>query len=96
MANKKKEMDQLTKDSIAAYEAGMSYGQWMTLRGAPAIKQRVETTEDDGYRKCAICDNRFLAEGRQKKKKYCSRECYERAMSILKSGKYKRGGDNGN
>lgn len=77
---KKKEMDQLTRDSIAAYEAGMSYGQWMTLRGAPAIKPRVETTEDDGYRKCAMCDNRFSTEGHASKKRYCSPECYKEAM----------------
>jgi hypothetical protein len=41
--------------------------------------------DEDGYRKCAVCDNRFIANGRTKNKKYCSRECYERAMILIKS-----------
>lgn len=71
---KKTEMDQLTKDSISAQKAGMSYGKWKALH--PHTDEVPKPAEEDSEwtRICPVCGKRFTLDG-WKRKKYCGIEC---------------------
>ena len=74
---KKKEPDYLTLCSIAAQEAGMSYGKYMAMhRYHPPIKSdREDAGAPQGTPKiCPQCGKEFT-QGKIKQKIYCSLEC---------------------
>ena len=66
----KKEMDQLTKDAVAARKAGMTYGKYI------AMTKPVNTVpEEEGYRHtCAHCGVEFITRYRRLRK-FCSDQC---------------------
>lgn len=74
---KKTEMDQLTKDSISAEKAGMSYGKYMAMKHIPPKTPKVVDDEQAHY--CAEC-GKVIVHYRTGKK-YCCHRCYEIAMS---------------
>jgi predicted nucleic acid-binding Zn ribbon protein len=78
-------MDQLTKDSISAQKAGMSYGQYMALKPKKACSPKLEIEDDFQY--CAVCGE--AVDGR-KGKKYCSPRCYEEAMQAKARERYRK------
>lgn len=51
-------MDKLSADSMAAREAGMSYGKYMALNHKP-VERKPEPVEDGG-RVCKICGAKFF------------------------------------
>ena len=69
-------MDQLTRDSIAAQKAGMSYGKWKALHPMSKVESAPAVTE----KVCEIC-GRYIPirdRGSGANKKYtCSPGCAE-------------------
>ena len=72
-------MDQLTRDSIAAQKAGMSYGKWMALHYVPPVeveipKQEVkpEAKEEAPQRLCGTCGRPVRGHANRR---YCSDAC---------------------
>lgn len=67
-------MDNLTRDSLAAQAAGMTYGKYMAQRGTqPVPAKRIEPVTGQGQRThCAVCGEPIQPGG---KRKYCSGEC---------------------
>lgn len=73
--------DNLTLCSIAAMQAGMSYGQFMAMGGyAKAAKKAKEPKPEVPIRICMNCGKVFPMERRSHLSKYCSPEC-QRAAS---------------
>ncbi len=88
---KRKKLDRLTRDAIAAQEAGMSYGKWKALHpNTPEEDEEPETDEDAGKIKkpapialrpnqrlgtCAHCGRPFALGFKQSNKLYCSTDC---------------------
>ena len=68
-------MDRLTSDSIAAVNAGMTYGKWKALHPHTEVKNEVPVK---GAKPCKVCGKvipkRASTSGRQRKL-YCSSEC---------------------
>lgn len=83
---KKKEMDQLTKDAIAARENGMSYGQWMAMHCTH--KEAPTKAQNEDVPKCAVC-GKVMVDAR-KGTKYCSDECYAYAMNEKAKERYRK------
>ena len=75
---KVEELDQLTKDSIAAQKAGMSYGKWKALRPMKTKphKEPIEVVTDKPT--CIVC-GKPLPEA-TRRKVYCSDECKDRCL----------------
>ena len=80
-------MDQLTRDSIAAQKAGMSYGKWKALHYRPEVipvavvepePVVVPEVKQTPERICAICGEK-LPRGRRSDAKYCSPFCHAEA-----------------
>ena len=68
----KKEMDQLTKDAVAARKAGMTYGKYMATKNPTVIVR-----EPEGYKHtCLFCGKEFYIK-HKKLRKYCSDLCRE-------------------
>jgi endogenous inhibitor of DNA gyrase (YacG/DUF329 family) len=84
---KEKEMDQLTKDSISAEKAGMSYGKYMAMKHIE-VEAPKKKTEDDEVLKCAICGKVML--NVRKNRMYCSPDCYAIAMSARARDRYRK------
>ena len=72
MAAKKKEMDQLTRHSISAQKAGMSYGKWIAINRPPKETKK-EIVEEDLVQHCAVC-GMVIMNYRTGKKYYCHRD----------------------
>ena len=92
-----KEMDQLTKDSISAEKAGMSYGKWKALHPhTPQVEEVPEVQPTgEGYKACMICGKMFSTVGVGKAtNRYCSQDCYYEAIRIRSREVYKRRTDN--
>ena len=74
---RKKEPDQLSKDSTAALRAGMSYGKWKALQwekaGMPAIRKQQEV-DPEANTICRYCGKGFYAKFKHKRV-FCSEEC---------------------
>ena len=72
---KSKKPDYLTLCSIAAQEAGMSYGKYMALHGynPPIIRREPDDNEDDNAI-CPECGKPFHKT--DKCRVYCSFDCY--------------------
>lgn len=92
---KKKEMDQLTKDSIAAQKAGMSYGQWKALHPNTGEAPKPVEVDIERIRTCVICGKQFVV-GVGKSKKYCGVECSYEAKRIRCRDAYRRRKENEN
>ena len=71
---RKREPDQLDKDSTAAWKANMSYGKWKALQwekaGMPAIRKEEEPV---GNTICRYCGKAFTTTSPNKG--FCSDEC---------------------
>ena len=74
-----KKLDYLTLCSIAAQEAGMSYGKYMAKYGwnPPIMRQQQEEPEgqEDGMIVCPECGKQFYKTNHSRV--YCSYECYK-------------------
>lgn len=74
--------DNLTLCSIAAMQAGMSYGQFMALGGYAKVAKRAEEPKPEfTTRICMHCRKEFSMEGRSHLSKYCSPECQRKASA---------------
>lgn len=67
---KKKEMDQLTKDCIAARKAGLSYGKWKALQAPQKPKKEKEKHSDKFCRVCGA-----MIPKTSKRMAFCSYDC---------------------
>lgn len=89
---KEKELDNLTRCSIAAEKAGISYGKYMSmLYGKRQAKAEKEQRPAEKPKKvfnpnpkipvkvCAYCGKEFQTAGRSANCKYCSWECSDGA-----------------
>lgn len=75
-----KESDNLTLCSIAAQNAGMSYGQFMAMGGYAKVAKQAEESKQEGPHKiCVGCGKRFPAASRRLGATYCSPECQQKA-----------------
>lgn len=84
---RKKHLDNLTKDVLAAQEAGMSYGQYKALH--PHTKEDDEPEElvtdcDKKALVCIQCGKTFVVPRYQTNKKYCSEGCRDKAYLARK------------
>lgn len=71
---KEKEMDNLTRCSIAAQKAGMSYGKYMAAKeSSPEVQD--PDCDPAKIRICQNCGRPFSMIGRYPTSKYCSEEC---------------------
>lgn len=102
---KRKPLDRLTRDAIAAQEAGMSYGQYKALHPhTPEEDEEPETDEDAGEIKknapivlrpgqrlgtCAHCGRPFAMGAQQTNKRYCSIDCRIKHGNDLKNARQK-------
>ena len=83
MKRKKTTLDRLTRDAMAARAAGMSYGKYKALHPhTEELEPEEEIVLDDDRRNmiCLHCGKSFVAYGHEKRKKYCSDECREKAQ----------------
>lgn len=103
---KRKKLDRLTRDAIAAQEAGMSYGKWKTQHPHTPDEDEEPTPEEDadeiikpapialrpGQRlgTCAQCGQPFACSARQTNKLYCSVECRIKKNNDAKNARRKR------
>ena len=82
-------MDRLTMDSIAAVNAGMTYGKWKALHPHTEVENEVL---DADVKLCEICGEPILkrngGSGGQRRK-YCSIECSAEA-NVIKNREFKR------
>jgi hypothetical protein len=84
---KKSEMDQTTKDAIAADKAGMSYGQWIAIHKPPQ-KKPVKQVNEEGCPVCKVCGKVMV--NVRKNRMYCSHDCYAIAMSARARDRYRK------
>lgn len=78
---KKKELDQLTKDSIAAEKAGMSYGKWKAMQEPVAIEPK-PIPGVVRYDVCRYCGEEFPI-CTKRVKVYCSEYCRNHAWNKI-------------
>lgn len=73
---KEKELDHLTRDVLAAEQAGMSYGKWKAKHPHTGEPDDGFIPPDDGMeeRVCAYCGGKFLASKARPAKIYCCEE----------------------
>lgn len=75
-------MDNLTRDSLAAQAAGMTYGKYMVRKG---VIQPIADTQSDydpsRVKNCPVCDAAVPVGG---KRIYCSKSCKNRAYYLRK------------
>lgn len=75
----KKEMDQLTKDAVAAHKEGMTYGKYMAMKKPTAIACKPE-----GYKHtCAFCGKEFYSKTKAVRN-YCSDLCREQYYNRIR------------
>lgn len=99
---KGKEMDNLTRDAIAAQRAGMTYGKYMAMRDDREQKMpRQRTRPEVELRKkfnpnpkipvkvCGFCGKEFPTAGRSVNCKYCGLDCANMANKV-RSREYTR------
>ena len=92
-------VDQLTRDSIAAQKAGMTYGKWKALHYVPPVeveipKQEVEgpeVKEEDPERLCRTCGRPVRGHANRR---YCNDACKYEVAKIRQNewqkAKYRR------
>lgn len=86
METNKKKLDQLTKDSISAQKAGMSYGRYMAMKPQKGYAPKVETEEE--WPVCKVC-GKVMVDVR-KDRMYCSPECTAYIKSIKSQERYRK------
>jgi hypothetical protein len=75
---KRKKLDRLTRDAIAAQEAGMSYGQWKALHPHTPDEDDENEQELDPDKEVAVCEHcgqRFIKSKRQTTRRFCGADC---------------------
>ena len=90
-------MDQLTRDCIAARQAGMSYGKWKALHYVPPVEVETPKQEEQEepevapkeVRVCRICGKPIPPEKR-KDTRYCSQECIAEGNRQFQNAYYHR------
>lgn len=95
-------MDRLTKDSIAAVKAGMTYGKWKALHPHTeekvAVSDEIEAQEKE-VKLCKMCGKPFnirvKGSGGQNRL-YCSRECAYEAIKERERARYHKREDKAN
>ena len=77
-------MDQLTRDSIAARKAGMTYGQWKALHPSTKVDAAPVTPE----KACEICGKEIITRASgcgYQRVRYCSEACaYQAQMERMR------------
>lgn len=80
---RKKPLDHLTRDVLAAEAAGTSYGKWKAANPHTGEEddntEELELASDKRALVCIRCGKTFLATNLQANMKYCSDECKARA-----------------
>jgi len=75
-------MDQLSKDSVAAQKAGMSYGKYMAMKERLAPKKEVKAKPlpqlPEKWQTCPWCGVHFKKKGNSKQL-YCEPYCQQEA-----------------
>lgn len=79
----RKKLDRLTRDAIAAQEAGMSYGQYKvqhphTPDEDEEEKKELEIDPDSVVAVCEYCGEQFAKPKNNKVKRFCSAACQNR------------------
>ena len=82
---RRKILDRLTRDSIAAEKAGMSYGKWKALH--PHTDEKVEVLDAD-VKLCKICGKPICNKIGGKRRLYCSIECSYEAVKERERARY--------
>ena len=75
---KRKKLDRLTRDAIAAQEAGMSYGQWKALHPHTPDEDDEKGQDldpDSVVATCEHCGERFVKFKWQTTRRFCGAEC---------------------
>ena len=76
-------MDQLSKDSVAAQKAGMSYGKYMAMKERLAPKKAIEKKSapevPENWQTCPWCGKSFKKRHRSAQK-YCEPYCQQEAQ----------------
>lgn len=68
--------------SVAAQNAGMSYGKFMALGGYAKVAKRAEEPKPEfPTRICMHCGKVFSMKGRSHLSKYCSPDCQRKASA---------------
>lgn len=89
-------MDQLTRDCIAARNAGMTYGKWMALHYVPPVivipQEEVEepvpeVKEEKPKRLCRTCGKEIKGHAN---KRYCDDACKYEAFKVWQRERYHR------
>ena len=76
---KKRKLDRLTRDCLAAEAAGMSYGKYKALHPHTGEEDRLPIVGSGSYEcTCACCGRTFYKEVNNAKK-YCTDECRQKA-----------------
>lgn len=89
---KRKKLDRLTRDAIAAERAGMSYGQWKATHPhtpdedeptGPAVVETTPVVAGPGMvlATCLYCGKEFTKRQSQTTKKFCSEACQQQHHS---------------
>lgn len=81
-----KKLDSIALTSIAAQEAGMSYGKYVAMFGVVTDKEE-ETDSLVAPKVCQECGKPFF--GRAKNMKFCSEECRKRSDNRKFGKKYR-------
>lgn len=91
---KRKKLDRLTRDAIAAQEAGMSYGKWKAQHphtpDEDDEEEGLEIDPDSEVATCERCGERFVKLKWQKTKRFCSYRCQDRQYHEKKQQEKKR------
>lgn len=77
----RKKMDRLTRDAIAAQEAGMSYGKWKVLHPHTPDEddeEEMAIDPDSVVATCECCGEQFVKPRKNKVKRFCSTACQNR------------------
>lgn len=75
---KRKKLDRLTRDVLAAEAAGMSYGKWKALHPHTPDEDEEEEQEmdpDSVVVNCEYCGERFVKSKNNQTRKFCSANC---------------------
>lgn len=81
-------MDQLTKDALAANEAGMTYGKYMLIKPKKDLAPQIA---DPDARFCVVCGKQIFAKDKFRRKT-CGDDCRTEWSRILarRRGRAKR------
>lgn len=90
---KRKKLDRLTRDAIAAQEAGMSYGKWKALHPHTPDEDDEKEQELDTDKEVAVCEycgERFVKFKWQKTRRFCGAICQNKSNHEKRQREKKR------